>query len=426
MIIPSIDIINNQAVQLIGGETPAIEAGCPRPIAERFARVGSIAVIDLDAALSQGNNADLIAELCKTYQCRVGGGIRDLDTARKWLDAGAEKIIIGTKATPEFLSQLPKERLIAALDARDGEVVVKGWTTGTGQNILTQMKKLRDYVSGFLVTFVECEGRMGGTRMEQVAELVAMAGDARVTIAGGITTAEEIAELDALGADAQVGMALYTGKLALADAFAAPFKSDRPDGLWPTVVVDQFDRALGLCYSNLASITAAIEEGKGVYWSRKRGLWRKGASSGNTQTLLSIAPDCDRDSLRFKVAQSGNGFCHLETKSCWGNLDGVYERFDLIEARKTSAPPGSYTRRLFDDEDFLNNKLLEEAKELTEVRSSQEAIWETADLLYFACVKLAQHNGRFQDVEAILRRRNLKVTRRPGNTKMTNEVSDDN
>ena len=216
-------------------------------------------------------------------------GIRDLDTARKWLDAGAEKIIIGTKATPisKSIAQGALHRGTRCSRWRSG---CEGWTTGTGQNILTQMKKLRDYVSGFLVTFVECEGRMGGTRMEQVAELVAMAGDARVTIAGGITTAEEIAELDALGADAQVGMALYTGKLALADAFAAPFKSDRPDGLWPTVVVDQFDRALGLCYSNLASITAAIEEGKGVYWSRKRAYGAKAPQAAIPRLFSPLRP----------------------------------------------------------------------------------------------------------------------------------------
>ena len=160
---------------------------------------------------------------------------------------------------------------------------------------------------------------MGGTRIDLVAEMVEAAGDARVTIAGGVTTAQEIAELDRLGADAQVGMALYTGRLSLAEAFAAPFRSDRPDELWPTVVVDQYDRALGMCYSNLESLTAALDEGRGIYWSRRRGLWRKGETSGAQQQLLSITPDCDRDTLRFKVTQSGAGFCHLATQSCWGS-----------------------------------------------------------------------------------------------------------
>jgi len=417
MLVPSIDISNGQAVQLIGGETLALDAGDPQPIAARFSRVGSVAVIDLDAALSRGSNQELIARLCSQYSCRVGGGIRDLATAKFWLDAGAESIIVGTCATPEFLSQLPKERLIAALDARDGEVVVKGWTEGTGQTVLDQMKTLRQYVSGFLVTFVECEGRMGGTRLDLVAEMVKTAGDARVTIAGGITTAQDIAELDRLGADAQVGMALYTETISLAEAFAAPLRSDRPDELWTTVVVDQFDRALGVCYSNLQSLSAALDEGRGIYWSRRRGLWRKGESSGNGQTLLSIDADCDRDTLKFKVRQAGAGFCHLETKSCWGSIGGIADLSELIAARKTQAPSGSYTKRLFDDAQLLGAKLREEASELAEATTASEAVWETADVIYFALVKLAEAGGDFEAVETELRRRSRKISRRAGNAK---------
>ena len=100
-----------------------------------------------------------------------------------------------------------------------------------------------------------------------------------VTIAGGVTTAAEIAKLDDLGADAQLGMALYTGRLSLAEALTAPMRSDRPDGLWPTVVVDQHQRALGLVYSNLRSVAQCVETGEGTYWSRRRGLWRKGGGA---------------------------------------------------------------------------------------------------------------------------------------------------
>ena len=96
MLVPSIDLLNSHAVQLVGGD-PAklkIDAGDPRPLAERFGRVGEIAVIDLDAALGRGNNAQTIVELLAIARCRVGGGIRDLETARRWLDAGAAKIIL--------------------------------------------------------------------------------------------------------------------------------------------------------------------------------------------------------------------------------------------------------------------------------------------------------------------------------------------
>ena len=106
MIIPSIDIMGGQAVQLIGGETHALDAGDPFTIAERFGRVGPIAVIDLDAALGQGDNQERIRGLCARYRCRVGGGIRQVETARMWLDAGAEQVIIGTLASQMLSSEV--------------------------------------------------------------------------------------------------------------------------------------------------------------------------------------------------------------------------------------------------------------------------------------------------------------------------------
>ena len=295
MIVASIDLMDGAAVQLVGGKHLKISAGDPRPIAQRFGVAGEIAVIDLDAAMGRGNNRDVIVDLVKQTRCRVGGGIRDLETAHFWLNAGAEKIIIGTAATPEFLSQLPRKRVIAALDAVDGEVVVHGWQTKTGRGVVECMDELRDHVGGFLVTFVELEGRLQGTALDRVAGLVKAAGDARVTIAGGVTTAHEVGQLDALGADAQVGMALYSGRMDLGDAVAAPLRSTRNDGLFPTVVADRQGRALGLVYSNYESIRQAVAKRAGVYFSRSRDeIWVKGATSGNVQTLHRIDLDCDR------------------------------------------------------------------------------------------------------------------------------------
>jgi len=101
VIVPSIDLQSGAAVQLIGGEEKAIDAGDPRPIADRFGRAGEVAVIDLDAAMGAGSNEDTIRDLLDIAPCRVGGGIRDIETAIKWLDLGARKVILGTAATPE-------------------------------------------------------------------------------------------------------------------------------------------------------------------------------------------------------------------------------------------------------------------------------------------------------------------------------------
>jgi len=422
MIIPSIDLQNGNAVQLIGGKEMALDAGDPRPIADRFGRVGEVAVIDLDAALGTGSNRETILELLERAPCRVGGGIRDLQTARFWLDAGAQKIILGTAAEPELLNQLPKERVIAALDAVDGDVVVEGWTKKTGRRALDRMQELKAYVGGFLVTFVEREGRLGGIDETRIKALIDAAGDASLTVAGGVATADDVGRIDTLGVDAQVGMALYTGRFDLADAIAACLKTDRKDGLWTTVVVDESGQALGLVYSDLDSLRVAINEGKGAYHSRsQKALWIKGATSGAVQRLHHIELDCDRDALRFAVSQSGPGFCHLDRFSCWGGPTGLRRLESTLWDRKTTAVKASYTGRLFSDDSLLAAKLCEEADELAQAAGVSDVTHEAADLIYFAMVAMVRAGVSMTDVEKELDRRALKVTRRSGDAKEASE-----
>ena len=436
MIVPSIDLMDGQAVQLVQGRRKVLEAGDPRPIAERFGRVGEVAVVDLDAALGRGSNTAVIEELCRLAPCRVGGGIRDRNAALEWLNRGAVKVVLGTAAVPDVLEGLPRDRVVAALDAWEGEVVVKGWTQRTGRTVYDGMRELRGLAGGFLVTFVEGEGKEGGFPRDRIASLVEAAGSSRLTVAGGITTAEEVGWLDAAGADAQVGMALYQGNLRLAEAFTAPLKCERDDGLWPTVVGDERGAALGLVWSSLESVRAAIDEGRGIYQSRSRGLWRKGESSGASQALLRIEADCDRDALRFTVAQSGAGFCHRDEWTCFGPARGLRALERTVADRSANPVPGSLTSRLLADDAFLRGKLVEEAGELGEAvgagagqREAAEAVGEAtsesgepartnrvveeaADVMYFLAVALEGAGVDMAAVEEELDRRSLVVSRR--------------
>ena len=424
MIIPSIDLMGGNAVQLVEGKEKVLDAGDPGPIADRFGMVGEVAVIDLDAALGQGSNASVIRGLLKRAPCRVGGGIRDAGAAVRWLDAGARKVILGTAARPEILRELPRERVIAALDARDGEVVTEGWTKKTGTTVEERIAELRDFVGGFLVTFVEREGRMQGFPLERIQRLVDLAGDAQLTVAGGVRSVDDISAADRLGADAQVGMALYTNAFGLADGFCAPLRSDRPDGLWPTVVCDPSGRTLGLVYSNAESVRLALQERQGIYFSRSRnGIWKKGETSGDSQELLRIDVDCDRDALRFTVRQHGAGFCHLGTHTCFGGLAGVAALDETVRARLQDTPPdedgGSYTERLKNDPGLLASKLAEEAQELAESATPEHAAEEAADLIYFATVAAQARGASLEEIERCLDERALRITRRPGNAKLT-------
>ncbi|NNC93348.1 MAG: phosphoribosyl-ATP diphosphatase [Acidimicrobiia bacterium] len=413
MIIPSIDISEGRAVQLRRGRELVLEGGDPLDRLAEFSVAGEVAVIDLDAARGTGDNGDLIRTMVRRARCRVGGGIRSVGSARDWLDAGAERVIVGTAASVELCGQLPRDRVIAAVDAEHGEVVVDGWETATGVPVLDLIRRLAPVVGGFLFTQVEHEGAMSGFDLKRVEAAVEAAGDARVTAAGGVTTADDVAALHALGADAQVGMALYSGRMSLGAAIAAPLAKPVDGTLWPTVVVDELGTSLGLVWSTRESLEEAVAQRRGIYWSRSRDeLWAKGESSGNTQDLLAVDLDCDDDALRFTVHQHGTGFCHTGARSCWeaGFSLGSLER--VIAERILSAPSGSGTSLLLEDPKLLAAKILEEAGELVSATSSDEVIHETADLLYFALVRLKGAGARLADVERELGLRNGRVRRR--------------
>ena len=412
MIIPSIDIQGGQAVQLVQGRRLAVEGGDPRAVMERFRVAGTVAVVDLDAALGTGDNTETIEELLAMGPCRVGGGIRSVERARQWLDAGAQQIVLGTAARPEILSRLPRERTIAALDSWQNDVVVEGWTRKTGVSVEDRIDELSDMVGGFLVTFVEVEGGLGGVPLDRVAPLVERAGEARVTVAGGAAAADEIGEIDRAGADTQVGMALYTDQFSLGEAIAATLRDPGPSGLWPTVVTDELGVCLGLVWSSAESVRVAVDERQGVYHSRSRGLWRKGQQSGATQELVGVALDCDRDALRFTVHQRGQGFCHTGERSCFSSDAGWGALFRRLSERIERAPDGSYTRELAASPRLLRGKLIEEAKELADAATPAEVTHEAADLLYFATVAMARAGVDPATVLDLLDHRALVVNRR--------------
>ncbi|RLS52952.1 MAG: phosphoribosyl-ATP diphosphatase, partial [Planctomycetota bacterium] len=207
-----------------------------------------------------------------------------------------------------------------------------------------------------------------------------------------------------------------------ADALAAPLVSDRPDGLWPTVIVDELGVALGLAYSNPESLREAVRSLRGVYHSRRRGLWVKGESSGNTQELLRVDLDCDRDALRFTVRQSGKGFCHLGMQTCWGECGGLSALVDRIATQVRNAAPGSYSARLIADPALLRSKLSEESLELGSASNADQVAHEAADLLYFTLVTMQRAGVGLADVAGELDRRALRITRRPGNAKPEGSV----
>ncbi|RFU33277.1 hypothetical protein B7463_g3075, partial [Scytalidium lignicola] len=208
-----------------------------------------------------------------------------------------------------------------------------------------------------------------------------------------------------------------TGQASVTALIASSWTSDRPDKLIPTIVTDEQGIALGLVYSSQESVAESLKTGTGVYQSRKRGLWYKGATSGDTQELVRISLDCDQDCLKFVVRQNGRGFCHLPQSTCFGDLRGISKLEKTLLSRKISAPEGSYTARLFSDEKLLRAKIMEEAEELCNAKTKQEIAFEAADLIYFALTKCISAGVSVADIERNLDSKSVKVKRRQGDAK---------
>ena len=182
----------------------------------------------------------------------------------------------------------------------------------------------------------------------------------------------------------------------------------------PTVIQEKDGAVLSLVYSNKESLGKSIETGKVWTSSRSRkGVFMKGASSGNVQEILEIKTDCDKDALLFLVKQTGNlpdgtgVACETGKYSCFGTEKefSLGALFDKIQNRKVNAPEGSYTKKLFADENLLKRKLIEEAAEVITAKGKQELVWECADLIYFLFVIMAKEGVTIKEVEGENKRR---------------------
>ena len=212
--------MGGRIVQLEQGERLRIATDDFSGWIERFSSFPIVQLIDLDAAVGRGDNAALVRALCRALPCQVGGGVRTVERALELLDAGAQRVIVGsalftstgvnTGAAAAFAHAIPADALIGAVDGRGGQVVIHGWRTTLPVTPVEAIHALEPHVGAFLCTHVDTEGLLQGIDMPAV-EALAAATSRRVIAAGGIRSRDEVDTLHARGIDAVVGMAIYQG-----------------------------------------------------------------------------------------------------------------------------------------------------------------------------------------------------------------------
>jgi len=226
-VIPALDLKDKKCVQLVQGDPSKkiVELEEPVSIAKHWEEKGArrLHLIDLDGAiLGERKNESIVKEIVKELSIPVqfGGGIRSLEDAMHFLDLGVEKIILGTLAikSPEIVEKLEekygKERIIIALDSKQGYVAIKGWKKTTKIKATELAKKFESLVEEFLFTNIDVEGKMGGINEKIIKEVISST-KAKVIVSGGISSVEDVKKIKSLGAGGVViGSALYTGKIS--------------------------------------------------------------------------------------------------------------------------------------------------------------------------------------------------------------------
>ncbi len=225
MLIPSIDLLDGRIVQLVQGEKLRLAFDDFEYWIEKFSRFPLVQLIDLDAAMRQGDNSDLVEQIAKRLPVQVGGGIHTVERAQQVLNAGARRVIIGSalfsaegKVNAEFAAEMAEsvgvERVVAGVDTKNGRIAVKGWKAQVELTPDEAIPALEPHVAAFLYTHVDTEGTMRGFPIDVASRLRRLT-KRQLIVAGGIRSQQEVDALDALGADAVVGMAVYTDTIAV-------------------------------------------------------------------------------------------------------------------------------------------------------------------------------------------------------------------
>jgi phosphoribosylformimino-5-aminoimidazole carboxamide ribotide isomerase len=226
MLIPSIDLLGGRIVQLVQGEKLKLAFDDFEYWIDRFSTYPLVQLIDLDAAMRQGDNTSLVEQICKRLPCQVGGGISTVERARAVLNIGAKRVIVGsslfkeeqgigivnTAFARELASAIDPQCVVAGIDSRGGKIAIKGWKAQVALTPEEAIPSLEPYAATFLYTHIDGEGLMQGFPIEIAARLRALT-HRQLIVAGGIRSQDEIDALAAMRVDAVAGMAVYTNLL---------------------------------------------------------------------------------------------------------------------------------------------------------------------------------------------------------------------
>lgn len=415
LFIPTIDVYNGKAWLVKKGKPYK----CIGDVMEK-ATILSICtyfqIVDINRAIGNGENKEIIKKVCQKYPCYVAGGIRTYEDAKEMLNSSARRVVVSSGAK-NIIGKIDKARIILACDIDDDfNLMYHGRTMGSSSdNIIDVLELYNEQIEKITITLHSKEGTCTGIDKMQIDKITKLLNkyDIKVILAGGIASLSDIKYLITKNIIPQFGSGFWQGHFTLGQVMSLMLNAEKQsklvkDIIWyPTIIQNKSGEVLGLTASTVESLRLSIDTKTAIFYSRDRkDIWIKGATSGNTQQLLSVNFCCDNTSVRMVV--TGGKFCHKDQLSCFGHTDptrsGIKALLDRIKTTKNG-----YSDLLLKNPTLIKSKIIEEVNELLRATNKKDIIEEYADVLYFMLLNLVNNDISFDEIESVLNKRKWKI-----------------
>lgn len=345
--------------------------------------------------LSNFTPNSLLKQICTVAECYLMMNSPNLETIKSVLQLGVKKIIIPEEDVINIDQTISKKIIIARITLKKISLL-----NNNLKNLKEQLEEIinrvNPYCSELLIDY-EDEINTDKSTLLRIIKIIASFNQNSITFfdPNSIITKE----LEMVGVNPLISSQDMLKEKEMIKIFKSVLNFQKLEGLIPTIVQDEHNQILMLAFSSQDSLTQALVQKRGIYYSRSRkSIWVKGETSGNYQTLYQARYDCDRDTLLFIVRQSGDA-CHLQRYSCFGNKEfKLSDLYDIIQDRILNPVDNSYTSKFSKDERLVIEKIREESNEVINYTDDKNLVWEIADLLYFIMVLMAKKGIKLQDI----------------------------
>ena len=345
--------------------------------------------------LSNFTPHNLLKKICSVAECYLMMNSPNFETIKSVLQMGVKKVIIPENEVKNISQNISKNIIIARITLQKMSLL-KNNLKNLKEHLEEIINRVNPYCSELLIDYQD-EINIDKSTLLGIIEIISSFNQSSITFLdsnGKITK-----ELEKKGVNPLISSQDMLEEKEMIKIFKSVLDFQKQEGLIPTIVQDEHNQILMLAFSSQDSITQALVQKRGIYYSRSRkSIWVKGETSGNYQTLFQARYDCDRDTLLFIVRQSGEA-CHLQRYSCFGNKEfRLSDLYEIIQDRILNPVANSYTSKISKDESLVIEKIREESNEVINYTDDKNLVWEIADLLYFIMVLMAKKGIKLQDI----------------------------